>query len=56
MVTATDRRTGPKDRRTTPDTVVDAVVEALHGLIEHPDPDVRVAVAHALIEVGRLTR
>ena len=44
MVTATDRRTGPKDRRTTPDTVVDAVVEALHGLIEHPDPDVRVAV------------
>lgn len=55
-MTAVERRTGPKDRRTTPDSIVDAVVEALHPLFEHHDPDVRVAVTHALIEVGRLTR
>ena len=56
----TDRRTGHGRRKTdvrvTPDLIVQAVTDRLSPLFEHPDPDVRVAVADACVAVGWLIR
>ena len=57
---ATDQRTGhgrrSTDQRITPDLIVQAVTDRLSTLFEHPDPNVRVAVADACVAVGWLVR
>lgn len=58
--TVTDQRIGHGRRKTdlriTPDLIVGMVIEDLHPLLEHPDPEVRCLAAAAIHSVGRLVR